>query len=87
MFENRFVAVCFELPGFFGPHFVDLLIQRRHHVVAIQNVQSMTGSVGDDIQVRLPHVAAHKLQMIPHAGFEQVEEALQCFLFAVPSDP
>jgi hypothetical protein len=47
----------------------------------------MAGAIRDHIQVRLPHVAAYKSQMLFHARLEQIKEAFERFFLPFSANP
>lgn len=51
-------TVGFHLPGFRGPDLVDGLAEVSHDVEAVDDVQGLTGRLGNDPQVRLPEITA-----------------------------
>ena len=62
VFQAR-VAPSLEQPGGFRPaDFIDSLIQVHGDMESIEHVQRLAGLLGHDVEVRLPHVAAHEAQ-------------------------
>jgi hypothetical protein len=49
-------------PAFGSPHFVHRLIQVRRDMESVQHMQRLPDSGRQHLQVRFPHVAAHKPQ-------------------------
>ena len=75
--QHRPIAFALQLPRLLSTHLVNRLAQICHDVKPIQNMDRMTGLLGDDLQIRLPHVAADKLQLLCPLLPEPAEEAQQ----------
>ena len=59
----------------------------HHNVKAIQDMKSLIGFLGDDLQIRLPHITTNVLQSAGSFLAEPVKEPNQCLGFAVFTDP
>ena len=69
IFLSPFAAGPSPQPSAFGPaHLVHRLIQMHRDVEAVQHVQRLAGFGGDDLQIRLPHVAANEAQPCTTSG-------------------
>lgn len=53
----------------------------------VQNVDGLSGFLGDDFQVRPPHVTADKLQRLAAFLTKPTEELQQCFDRTFLTDP
>lgn len=63
MLEDVLLAVGLELPDFAAPDLIDCLAELPRDVEAIKNIQRLRGLLGDDVQVRRPHVAADEPEL------------------------
>jgi len=68
-------------------HLIHRLIQMARDMESIQHVQSLTGLGGDDFQVGLPHVAAHKTQPFDNLRPQCLQASPQRGLRAPSSHP
>jgi len=75
--QHRLVALAGQFLGLGRPHLVDGLVQPGHDVEPGQDVQRVPGLLGDDLQIRLPHVAADELQDGGALAAEHPEEPQQ----------
>src|ERR1035437_1699113 len=64
-----------------------LHILDRFHVEAVQDVQRLRTIVADHIQVGLPHIRAHELDLCSQFFSNEGEKLLEGFLGAFPADP
>jgi hypothetical protein len=62
MRKNGHQSLGFQIPRFLRPDFINGFVHMHHDMKTIQNVNRLGGFFSDDFQIRLPHVAAHKLQ-------------------------
>ena len=92
-FENILLSVRFELLDLVATDLIDRLAEGPHDMEAIENIQCLRGLLGDDLEIRGPHVATDKLDLGAALFAEIVEEAQQRFRPALgaapqkPSDP
>ncbi len=79
LFEHILLLGGLELPGFTSPDLVDCLVELPHDVEAVEDVQSVGGLLGNDLEIRRPHVTAHELELCAALLAELPEKAQQCF--------
>src|SRR3990170_1867828 len=85
--QHRLIAILLQA-GRLGPsHFVQRLIHLLHDVKAVQDVHDLRQLLGNDVQVRLPHVATDKTDGLTRLVVESLEESSQAVLRALSGDP
>jgi len=62
MRKNRHQTIGFHLSRFLRPDFINGFVHMHRNMETIQNVNRLGGFLGDNLQIRLPHVATYKLQ-------------------------
>jgi len=72
---------------FLCTHLVTLLVHRLHDVNTSQYMHRVRDSIGDDVQVSLPHVSAYELQIVLHRVLKQIEETVESLFLAILVDP
>lgn len=89
-FENIFLPVGFELLDLVAPDLIDRLAESPHDMEAIEDIQRLRGLLGDALEIRGPHIAAHELDLGAALFAELLEKAQQRFrptLGAAPQKP
>jgi hypothetical protein len=87
MFQHRLVTVTRQPLRLGCADFIDRLVHLGHDVEPVQDMHRLASLLGDYLEVRLPHVAAHKLQqartlLAEHA--KEPQEGLGRSVFANP---
>ena len=85
--QHRFITLLFQLFRLLSTHLVDRLAHVRHDVEAVQNMDRLSGLLGNHLQVRLPHVTADIIQ--PPGSFlakpaKETQQGLDLPLLANP---
>jgi len=62
MGKNGHQPLGFHLPRFLRPDFINGLVHMQRNMKTVQDMNRLGGFFSDDFQIRLPHVAAYKLQ-------------------------
>src|ERR1022692_2432416 len=86
-FQQRLMAFLCHLAGLGGADVVQRLVHLGDHVDAVQDVQRLRTIVADHIQVGLPHIRAHELDLCSQFFSNEGEKLLEGFLGAFPADP
>src|SRR5207244_10340629 len=76
-----------QLARLLGTNLVDRLAEIRHNVEPVQDMDRVSRSASDHIQVRPPHVAAHEPQPSRPVCAEPVEEPIERVRPALSSEP
>jgi hypothetical protein len=66
---------------------IDRLAQVLSDVKAVQDMERVAGLLGDDLQIRLPHVAADERERGGALSPEPAEKLQECLRAAVLADP
>jgi hypothetical protein len=85
--EHRLIAASLERFDLGGAYLVDGLAHMGHDVEAVKHMPGLPGLLGNNPQVRLPHVRADELQSRAALGSEPAEEAQQGLDLALLADP
>src|SRR5690606_35616187 len=84
---NILLPVGLELCDLVAPDLIDRLVEGSEDVEAIENVQRLRGLLGNDLEIRRPHIAAYEPNLGATLFAELVEEAQQCFRSALGAAP
>ncbi len=85
--QHRPFPFCLKLLDLRGAHFVDSLAHMAHDVEPIQNVDCLASLLGNDPNVRLPHIRTDKPEFSASLLAEPLKEAEQTLLRTFPSHP
>ena len=88
--QDRLVAVLLHLGRLGATHLVDRHVHVPHDVEAVEHVQGGRDLLRDHLEVRLPHVAGHKLDTCLDLRRQRLKEPLQallCPLLGHPQEP
>ena len=81
------MAVLSHLAGLGGADLVQGLVHLGDHVETVQDAQRLGAVVADHIQVGLPHIRAHELDLRRQFFSHEGEKLLERFLGTFPADP
>jgi len=77
LLENGIVSIAVESGGFVLAHLINGLAKLLGDVKAVEHVEGLGQHLGDDVEVWLPHVGAHDLDVLATLLAEVLEEAAQ----------
>lgn len=79
LFKDVFLLGCLELSGFTSSDLVNRLVKLPHDMEAVEDVQSVGSLLGNDLEVRRPHITTDELELCASLLTELPEEAKQRF--------
>src|SRR5512143_3764255 len=62
--QDRLVTITLQSFRFLRSDLVQRLAELLHHMEPVQDVNRLTQVLGDHVEVRLPHIAAHELHLL-----------------------
>ena len=86
VFEHGLEPVAFHPSHLVRPDLVDGLVQLRNDVEAVEHMDRLLRSPSQDVEVRLPHVAAYEPKP-PCSQTKLVEECIEALCRTVEPDP
>src|ERR1700728_4463879 len=87
MFQDLLVTGVFDSPRFLATNLVDGLVHLLHHVESIQHMDRLAKFFANDLEIRLPHVAAHEVDAGPRLVGQELKESPQARLGSLRADP
>ena len=87
MGQYRLFSFRFKLPDFLGPDFIDGFTHFTHNMKSIQDMNRLTGYLGNHLQIGFPHVAANETNPGRSFWAELLKERTQGFLGPLLTDP
>src|SRR5208283_4751217 len=87
LLQHRLVAVAGQPASLGGTHLVQRGIHLGNNMEAIEDVDGLAAPLADHLQIGLPHVRAHKLDLSGQLFADQGEELLEALHRPLPTDP
>ena len=90
MFQDRLEPFRFQIARLLRAHLIDRFVHVRRDMKSIQDVQGLRRFLGDDMQVRFPHVATDESQLLGPLLSQLPEKPVQrrqCAILSHPQQP
>src|SRR6266478_2801141 len=87
LLQDRIITLLSHAARLLGADVVEGLIHFRDNVEAIEDMQGLRALLANDLQIRLPHVRADKLDLGSQLCSDERKESLEGFQSAFLADP